>query len=266
MRPFSEFPPSLGKRIRFVLTDVDDTLTDGPRLPAATYAALERLQAAGLVVIPVTAAPAGWCDLMCRMWPVGAVVGENGGLFFRHDAATGATLRGYWAAPGERAAARARLAALGAEIAAALPGCEIAHDQRYRETTLAFRNRDAEPGAARSEEIAERLRAGGARASVNSIWVIGCYGGFDKLAMTGRVLAELFAVDLARDAGRVLYLGDSLNDEPMFGFFANSVGVATVRRYEDRLAALPNWITAEAGGAGFVEVVEALLEAQGAPR
>jgi hypothetical protein len=131
MKPFAEFPPALCSQIRFVLCDVDDTLTDGPRLPAAAYTAIERLQAAGIVVIPVTAAPAGWCDLMARMWPVGAVIGENGGLCFRDDRASGIVERRYWAEPAERDEMRSRLAALGAEIAAALPGSEIAHDQRY---------------------------------------------------------------------------------------------------------------------------------------
>jgi hydroxymethylpyrimidine pyrophosphatase-like HAD family hydrolase len=67
MRPFIEFPSELRGKIRFVLTDVDDTLTDGSRLPAAAYTAVERLKDAGITVIPVTAAPAGWCDLMARM-------------------------------------------------------------------------------------------------------------------------------------------------------------------------------------------------------
>src|SRR5439155_6383396 len=175
MKPFIEFLSALRSKIRFVLTDVDDTLTDGPRLPAAAYLAVERLQNAGITVIPVTAAPAGWCDLMARMWPVGAVIGENGGICFRHDRASGLIERHYWTAPAERAEAAARLAALGAEIAAALPGAEIAHDQRYREVTLAFGNRDA----SHSGEILARLRAGGARATANSIWVLGWFGGFD---------------------------------------------------------------------------------------
>src|SRR5438132_4832154 len=96
MKPFIEFPAALSSKIRFVLTDVDDTLTDGPRLPAAAYLAMERLSDAGITVVPVTAAPAGWCDLMARMWPVGAVIGENGGLCFHRDRASGATLRRYW--------------------------------------------------------------------------------------------------------------------------------------------------------------------------
>src|SRR5438105_4881593 len=82
MGPFAEFPLEAAAQIGFVLTDVDDTLTDGPCLPAAAYLAVERLRDAGITVIPVTAAPAGWCDLMARMWPVGAVIGENGGICF----------------------------------------------------------------------------------------------------------------------------------------------------------------------------------------
>jgi HAD superfamily hydrolase (TIGR01484 family) len=255
MQPFDQFSTALRRQIRFVLTDVDDTLTDGPRLPAAAYTAIERLEDAGITVIPVTAAPAGWCDLMARIWPIGAVIGENGGLSIRHDRVAGITERHYWAEPAEREAASARLATLGAEIAAALPGCAVAHDQRYREVTLAFRNSDP----ALSDQIVARLCAAGARATVNSIWVIGWFGDFDKLAMTRRMMAELFAIDIERDAERCLYIGDSLNDAPMFGFFPYSVGVSTVRDYADRMPALPRWITKGAGGAGFVEVAEALL-------
>jgi HAD superfamily hydrolase (TIGR01484 family) len=258
MRPFAEFPATAARRIRFVLSDVDDTLTDGPRLPAASYLAVERLQEAGITVIPVTAAPAGWCDLMARMWPVGAVIGENGGICFRHDRASGVIERHYWAEPAERAAAGERLAGLGAEIAAALHGAEIAHDQRYRETTLAFRNSDPPT----CEKIIERLAAADAHTTTNSIWVIGWFGDFDKLAMTRRMMPELFGLDLDREAECCLYVGDSLNDAPMFGFFAHSVGVATVRQYADRLPALPRWVTSGRGGAGFVEIADALLAAR----
>ena len=101
MKPFIEFPAALSSKIRFVLTDVDDTLTDGPRLPAAAYLAVERLRDAGITVIPVTAAPAGWCDLMARMWPVGAVIGENGWICFRHDRAARFSA-GVFRVPGRR--------------------------------------------------------------------------------------------------------------------------------------------------------------------
>ena len=55
------------------------------RITAEAYAAMERLRAAGLLLIPITGRPAGWCDHIARMWPVDAVVGENGALYMRHD-------------------------------------------------------------------------------------------------------------------------------------------------------------------------------------
>ena len=69
------------QNIRFVLTDMDETLTYKGRLQARTYQSLEMLQHAGIKVIPVTAASAGWADQMARMWPVDGVIAENGGLF-----------------------------------------------------------------------------------------------------------------------------------------------------------------------------------------
>jgi HAD superfamily hydrolase (TIGR01484 family) len=256
MQPIGRFSKHRRAAIRFVLTDVDDTLTDGPHLPAATYSAMERLRDAGLRVIPVTAAPAGWCDLICRMWPVAAVIGENGGLCFRCDPSSGEIERRYWLGQVERARARPRLDELAEQIGASVPGASVAHDQGYRETTLAFRNPD---DSAPRDAILAQMRAAGLQTTVNSLWVLGWLGGFDKLTMSRRMLAELFATDIDREADAFVYVGDSLNDEPMFGFFPNSVGVATVRHYLDRLAAPPKWVTDGGGGAGFVEVADMLL-------
>ena len=256
-RPASirDLAPGFCRELSLLFTDIDDTLTADGMLPDTSYHALWELSRAGITVVPVTAAPAGWCDLIARMWPVGAVIGENGGLCFRHDRETGATDRHYWNPPQEREAAATRLGVLGAEIAAAVPGAQIAHDQRYREVTLAFRNRDR----VQSEQILARLTAAGAQKTLNSIWVLGWFGDFDKLGMARRMMAQLYATDLDREPGCCLYIGDSLNDAPMFGFFPHSVGVASVRHYADRMPALPRWITKGAGGAGFVEVADMLL-------
>ena len=74
------------------------------------------------------------------------------------------------------------------------------------------------------------------------------------------MLAELHATDIERDRDTFIYVGDLLNDEPMFGFFPNSVGVSSVRHYVDRMATPPRWVTKGAGGSGFVEVADALLQ------
>ncbi len=82
-RPLSDVPPDRLAGLRGVLFDIDDTLTSEGRLTAEAYGALERLHEAGLLTVPVTGRPAGWCDHIARMWPVDAVVGENGSCYLR---------------------------------------------------------------------------------------------------------------------------------------------------------------------------------------
>ncbi|HEX7199595.1 MAG TPA: HAD-IIB family hydrolase, partial [Dongiaceae bacterium] len=138
LRPLAEFPLPERARIRALLTDIDDTLTDHGRLPAASYGAMERLREAGLIVIPVTGRPAGWCDLIARQWPVDAVVGENGAFYFRHLDPEKRMQRVRALDADTRAANRARLEAIKAEVLAAVPGAAVAADQAYREADLAI--------------------------------------------------------------------------------------------------------------------------------
>jgi hydroxymethylpyrimidine pyrophosphatase-like HAD family hydrolase len=77
MKPFNQFPENLKKSIGYVLTDIDDTLTNNGRLPAVAFATMERLRDSGIKTIPITGRPAGWCDHIARMWPVDGLVGEN---------------------------------------------------------------------------------------------------------------------------------------------------------------------------------------------
>ena len=77
LQPLASMPPGVRAGIRGVLTDIDDTLSTHGRLTADAYMALERLREAGLLVVPITGRPAGWCDHIARMWPVDAVVGDT---------------------------------------------------------------------------------------------------------------------------------------------------------------------------------------------
>jgi HAD superfamily hydrolase (TIGR01484 family) len=260
MRPFAEIPAAALAAIGYVLTDIDDTLTYEGRLPGQTYLAMERLQQAGYRIIPVTAGSSGWCDLIARMWPVDAVVGENGGLYFRRDNDRRTMIRRYWSRETEREEQVRSLMTLAEQVMVAIPATKLSADQRYRETTLALTSlSDALPDQTDAKRIAQLLRAAGSRTTANSMWVLGWTGGFDKLAMTRRLIAELFSLDIEAERQRFIYVGDSLNDESMFQFFPNSVGVSTVSRFLDRMSAPPQWVTRGPGGAGFNEVAAALL-------
>ncbi len=261
MRPIAQWPRTGRDGLRFVLTDIDDTLTNDGRLTADAYGALERLSAGFYRVIPVTGRPAGWCDLIARFWPVDAVIGENGAFYFRYDHRARTMTRRFWLSEAESADARERLDHLAATILAAVPGARLAADQPYRVADLAIDYREDAGPLPQSEvdRIVALMRAAGAQAKISSIHVNCWFGQWDKLAMTRRLFAEQYGIDLDRQRESVVFIGDSPNDEPMFRFFPHSVGVANIREHLPRLTSLPAYVTDAAGGAGFVEFAEALL-------
>jgi HAD superfamily hydrolase (TIGR01484 family) len=253
-----QIPSDVCRRVEYVFTDIDDTLTLRGRIPAAAFAALWRAHDAGLKVVPITGRPAGWCDHLARMWPVTAVVGENGALAF---AMIDERMRRLYAP--RIADAPARLEAIRDEVLAAVPGCKVAADQAYREYDLAIDFCEEVPpldGAA-VDRIVAVFTQHGATAKVSSIHVNGWFGDYDKLTMCRRCLRELLGVEL--DPARALFLGDSPNDVPMFRAFPHSVGVANVRRFAGRMEALPAYVTLAEGGEGFAEAMSVVLERRG---
>jgi len=264
MLPLKEFPVKERRGIRGVLCDIDDTLTTGGRLTAGAYAAMERLQRAGLLVVPITGRPAGWCDHIARMWPVAAVVGENGAFYFRYDQAARKMLRRYVHDTTTRAAQREQLQQIGANIVAKVPGAAIAADQVYRETDLAIDYCEDVALLARAavDRIVALMQAHGLTAKVSSIHVNGWFGSYDKLGMTKRLMREEFGAELDRAREHYVFVGDSPNDAPMFDYFPHAVGVANIREFAGRLAHEPKYVTIAASGTGFCEVADILLAAR----
>jgi HAD superfamily hydrolase (TIGR01484 family) len=261
MKPFQNFPSSLKKNIRYVLTDIDDTLTLHGLLPAAALAGMERLRDAGVAVIPITGRPAGWCDHIARMWPVAAVVGENGAFYYRYDRTLRKMQRRYFKTAEQRAADRGRLEEVKLKILAEVPGCAVSADQAYREADLAIDFCEDVPRLSPQavERIVQIFEAAGAQAKVSSIHVNGWFGAYDKLTMAQRLFRDAFQEDLEAIKARVIFAGDSPNDQPMFAFFPNAVGVANVREFAGRMSSLPGWVTQLDGGGGFAEMVDVLL-------
>ena len=262
MKSIDSFPDAAKKNLRYLLTDIDDTLTINGRLPAAVFAAMENLQQAGVRVIPITGRPAGWCDHIARMWPVDGLVGENGAFYFYYNHQDRKMTRRYWKSADERRTDRARLDSIRDKVLAEVPGSAVAADQAYREADLAIDFCEDVPAlpAAAVETIQAIFEKNGATAKISSIHVNGWFGNYDKLAMSRLMFRERFEADLEAVRDEVIYCGDSPNDAPMFGFFPHSVGVANVLDFEADLEALPAWVTKSPGGYGFAEMVAVLLD------
>jgi HAD superfamily hydrolase (TIGR01484 family) len=264
VKPLSACDPQLLTNVTAVLTDIDDTLTTHGRLPAVAYAALERLQNAGFKVIPITGRPAGWCDHIARMWPVDAVVGENGAFYFRYDAAQKRMHRVYAQDADTRRNNSTRLNLLAADVLAQFPGTAIASDQAYREIDVAIDFCEDVPALPvdTAQQIASMFHAAGAEAKVSSIHVNAWFGKHDKLSMALRVLHERMGLSAESAKQAVAYCGDSPNDAPMFGYFPLGIGVANIKPLAELMEHLPAFVTEAEGGQGFAEFANLLLKAR----
>ena len=261
MKPIAKMSKAIKKRVRYILADIDDTLTLKGRLPAAVFAAMERVQAAGIRMIPITGRPAGWCDHIARMWPVDGIVGENGAFYFYYDGNQCKMHRRYFIAEEQRSTDRDKLASLQKEILNKIPGCRVSADQRYREADLAIDYcEDVAPlPMAEVDRIVALFETAGARAKISSIHVNGWFGDYDKLTMTRMLFAEVFKDDLEAVKKDVIFIGDSPNDVPMFRFFPYAVGVANIVQFNEKIRHSPAYVTRHKGGYGFAEMVDVIL-------
>lgn len=259
-QPLEDFPQEKKSAIKYLLTDIDDTITHEGRIPACAFKAMEDLDRAGIIVIPITGRPAGWCDHIARMWPVKGVVGENGAFYFVYDTPAKKMIRRFFKTEKEREQDKLKLNDLRDQILTAVPGCKVSADQPYREADLAIDFAEDVPLLPEKDinKIVDVFERNNAKAKVSSIHVNGWFGNYDKLSMTRHIFKEVFKTNLDSIKENVIFIGDSPNDEPMFEYFPNSVGVANVLDFFDRLVFKPAWVTRDKGGFGFTQLADIL--------
>lgn len=254
-RPVSQMDPT---NILGIFFDIDDTFSSHGKIRHEAYAAIWRLKEAGKLVVPVTGRPAGWCDHIARMWPVNAVIGENGALYFMMKG--GKLVKKYAADESKRSMYKKRLEQIRDEVLREVPGTALASDQDYREFDLAVDFCEDVPhiGEEGINKIVEIGKKYGAITKVSSIHVNIWFGEHTKLTTTKLFVKNELGMDLDKDNKRFVFCGDSQNDEPMFEYFKNSVGVANVMNFKDRLKFFPNYITTKESGDGFAELAKIL--------
>lgn len=259
VKPLSGFKNA---SIRVLLTDIDGTLTAGGRLPSHSYSAMQKLNDSGIKVIPVTGRPAGWCELIARLWPVHGVVGENGAFYFRYDGSK--MVRHFVRPKSDRAADRQNLKKILGEVRREVPESGIASDQFCRLFDLAIDfSEDVKPlPEARVRKIVEIFERHGAIAKVSNIHVNGWFGDYDKVSTCKLYLKREFKMNEARMREECAFVGDSPNDEPMFEFFPYSFAVANIKKFVKNLKHQPGFVAGKAEADGFVQVAEKILGAQ----
>jgi hypothetical protein len=263
MQPLAAWPRSERAAVTGVLTDIDDTLTTASAITPDALQALHELHDAGLHVIAITGRPVGWSEPFARAWPVDAIVAENGSVALVHGD-DGHVRKLYQQPEGERARNFVRMQAVARRILREVPGTTLARDSAGRETDIAVDHSEfAHLQPDRIDDVVAIMRAEGMNATVSSIHVNGWFGAHDKLEGARWIVRELLGRDLDAEIARWCYVGDSTNDELMFGHFPNSIAVANIRRFAEQLTRTPRYVTAGERGAGFAQVARALLDARG---
>ena len=244
--------------VRGVFTDIDDTLTRDGAIEPAALAGLKALHEAGLPVIAITGRPMGWSLPFARAWPVAAIVAENGAVALLREGDSLATE--YAQDESTRACNSERLRAVSAKVLREVRGATLARDSPGRVTDIAIDHSEfAHLDVAQIARVVAVMQREGMNATVSSIHINGWFGDHTKLSGARWMLQRLFGRELDSEIERWVYVGDSTNDQAMFGHFPLSVGVANLRDFAEQLHTWPAYITEGERGAGFAEVAARLL-------
>ena len=243
-----------------VFSDLDDTLTDSSFILPSTLQAIHDLSQAGFKVVIVSGRPAGWADSLMRLIPLDSVIFENGaGLMWRENnkiltqcLASGAPLK----------SPQNVLEELFSKIKREIPQAKLATDQSYRLFDYAIDFNEEPPFLtdAQVKRIMQLLNDDSrVTAKLSSIHINYWVGTHTKLTACEFWLKK-FGQSTGITKETVVYSGDSPNDEPLFGFFPHSVGVANVKRFLPIMKQAPAYITSHEGGKGFQEIAQLLLK------
>jgi HAD superfamily hydrolase (TIGR01484 family) len=259
----SSSPRAAWSAVAGVFTDIDDTLTKDGALEPAAQRALLALQAHGVPVVAITGRPAGWSEPFALAWPLSAIVAENGAVALIPQPGRRLATEYAQDAPTRQRNAQ-RLREVAALVLAAVPGATLARDSAGRITDIAIDHSEfAQLDDVAIGRVLALMREQGMTASVSSIHINGWFGAHDKLSGARWMSRHLFGRELDEtERARWVYVGDSTNDQAMFGHFALSVGVANLRRFADQLTTWPAFITDGERGAGFAEVAQRVLQAR----
>ncbi len=263
LKPLLHASNSELSRIKAVFFDIDDTFSTHGKIYAEAYDALWKLFRAGIKVVPVTGRPAGWCDMISRMWPVHAVVGENGAFYSHLTFKAGHTMlvKKYLETESVRKANQKKLQDLHKKILKKFPKAQTASDQFCREFDLAIDYcEDVNPWT--DDEVKELIffcEDEGAQVKLSSIHVNIWFGKYDKLTCVEKVLKHRFEIKSLKE---VIYIGDSPNDEPFFKEFPVTVGVANLMNFVGKLDYFPKYLTKRSCGQGFSELAHLLIAAR----
>lgn len=253
--PFIGFSEEERLNIRYVISDVDDTITKDGKLYPLVLDAMYRLKMSGRTIILVTGGSTGWADGYIRQWPVDAVIAESGAVMLCHDRTGGiSSIINPSIKKDEVMEKRRKLIEYTAPYPFSSDQCVRIFDIAYDKAMMT----DSEIQALRNI-----LTLFGASMAESSIHINSWFGSYDKKSALKFFMEKCLGVSEADFLSHSIYLGDSFNDQPLFDYIPTSIGMHTVEDKRSGFHSLPEYITMGTSGDGWVEVVNAIVDGRG---
>ncbi len=250
--PFNGFFEDEKSQIKYIISDVDDTITSGGKLYPEVLSAMYRVKSKGVSIILLTGGSAGWSDGYIRQWPIDAVVAESGAVFLCHDkdgniaSVLNPSIKQSMALDKRRKLM---------EYTSAYP---FSSDQFARVFDIAYDKAKMSEGEIKT--LKNILTLFGATYSESSIHINAYFGSYNKKSALKFFMTEILGIKEEEYLERGIYVGDSLNDEPLFEYFPLSIGMHSVEDNKALFRNLPTYITKETSGFGWVEIASSLAK------
>ena len=248
--PFQGFTPEEKSGVKFVVSDVDDTITKHGKLYPEVLRALWQIKRHGYMIVLVTGGSAGWGDAYLRQWPVDAVIAESGAIIIAH----GKNNRIFYSKnPGLDPGAKDKKDKLIRYTA----GLSFSSDQYARQYDVAYEKSELQDYERKT--LFNYVKAMGGTWRESSIHINVGFGNYDKQSSLRYFMETLYSIGEAELQAGALYFGDSFNDSDMFSFVPLSVGMHSVEDMRESFPVLPRYITNGYGGDGFIEAAKDLV-------
>lgn len=236
------------KNIKYVISDVDDTITNGGRLLSEALAALYSIRDSGRKIILLTGGSAGWADVYIRQWPVEAVIAESGALFLTKK--NNEII--YSANPVIDDVSRKKRKIFLETLSSSI----LSTDQYARIYDIAI-DKSKISKEDKAAIIANAINMGAfyAESSIHiNIW----FAAYNKWEGLKSFFDNCYGIKADAFKSNSMYLGDALNDQPLFKELEISVGMKSVEDNKDAFVYLPKYIAKSYGGYGIKEVSKVL--------
>jgi HAD superfamily hydrolase (TIGR01484 family) len=249
----------LKKKIKYVFTDVDDTITLDGKLTVEALGALWKLDDAGIKTICVTGGSTGWADIYLRQWPIEAVVSESGAIaLFKRN---GKYCR--WTHPSiDSSTYENKRTNLIKAVMEEVPEARLSSDQFSRIYDVAFDHGTEEPKL--NEYLINKIeticKSCGASTAVSSIHINAWFGEYNKKIGTLDFMSDIYEENLKTLIDCSVYIGDAPNDQVMFNTFSLSFAPANIYKKENELIHKPVYVAKRKGGLGFSQIIDEIIE------